>query len=288
MTKDADPGKTRFYAIGDEWIVSDAAQGPRRLLGNHVAPLLRADEKSYQHVVAIDQRGRWLFRKSLDATQTLILDPTIPDPTPRLPVWLMWVKQGTVGWDNNDWPAIKSGGAWVLEEKGWQPLDESKSTMITALPSPGAGSGSATAPTSLPSQPPLLIDSKGNRFYDGRLTLVRIAPDGQRTVWPLPLNATGSMSDQPHLVADRSGTLFLMNQPGRILRITWTPGAADPFRVDATFTHRIPSSMKILRMWLDPAGRIAIAYDKNRLAILFAEGHIPPEIATMIPANELE
>jgi hypothetical protein len=38
---------------------------------------------------------------------------------------------------------------------------------------------------------------------------------------------------------------------------------------------------------MDGANRICVAYDGNKLAVMFPEGHIPPHIATMIPANEL-
>src|SRR5207249_1605616 len=82
LTREASLDKQHFFAFGDEWIVSDPVQGPRRLLGNHLEPLLRKEEASFAHVVGVDRRGRWLFRKSADAPQTLVLDPTLPDPTP--------------------------------------------------------------------------------------------------------------------------------------------------------------------------------------------------------------
>src|SRR5205823_7718583 len=114
--------------------ISDPAQGPRRLEGNHVEPLLRASEAAYGYFVGIDARGRWLFRKSATDTETLVLDPTTPDPTPRLPIWLLEVKKGSVGWDKENWPVIKRGGAWSLHENGWVALDEKKDAIITDLP----------------------------------------------------------------------------------------------------------------------------------------------------------
>ena len=39
-------------------------------------------------------------------------------------------------------------------------------------------------------------------------------------------------------------------------------------------------------IWLDPAGRIIVAYE-NTLAIMFPAGRIPSEIATLIPAEQL-
>ena len=114
LVKDADPKKQHFFAFGDEWIVSDNVQGPCRLYGNHLEPLLRKDEAAFGYVAGSDRRGRWLFRKSIDSPETLILDPTLPDPTPRLPVWLMCITKGKAGWNKENFPVIKQKGAWVL------------------------------------------------------------------------------------------------------------------------------------------------------------------------------
>jgi len=69
------------------------------------------------------------------------------------------------------------------------------------------------------------------------------------------------------------------------LRIRATPNAAEPFELEATFSRNIPNEPPT-RMWLDPAGRIAIAYGGNQLAILFPLGFIPPATDRIIPANE--
>ena len=134
LVKDADPAKQHVFAFDNEWIIADPVQGPRRLFGNHLEPMLNKDESTFTTVIGYDRRGRWLFRKSPDAKETLILDPTLPDLTPRLPVWLMAVDQGSTGWTNTNWPAIKRGGAWALSESGWRPLDEKKEPMLTQLP----------------------------------------------------------------------------------------------------------------------------------------------------------
>lgn len=286
MTDEASPDKQRFFAFGDEWLVSDEDKGPRRLLGNHVAPMLQSDERQFDHVVGLDRRGRWLFRESADAAQTLVLDPTVPDPDPRLPIWLMWVKNGSVGWDQEDWPTIKRGGAWTLVEKRWRPLDESKNTMITTLDAEIAPA--TTSPANMPSGPPLAIDNEGKRYYDGRFTLNVFAPDGKQTIWPLPLEVMGKPQDHAHLAVTEDGTILLMNRPGRIAAIEPRTSADEPYAVTATFTHRVPISRDIARFWIDPAQRLVIAYDKERLAICFPDGHVPPEIATMIPASEME
>src|SRR5207244_1408280 len=70
LTRDADPAKQHFFAMGDEWIVSDAVAGPRRLFGNHLEAMLKKDEAAWNVVVGADRRGRWLFRKAADAPTT--------------------------------------------------------------------------------------------------------------------------------------------------------------------------------------------------------------------------
>ena len=56
----------------------------RRFVGNGLVNLLHKDEAGYSKLVGVDRRGRWLFRKPGDNSETLILDPTLPDATPRL------------------------------------------------------------------------------------------------------------------------------------------------------------------------------------------------------------
>lgn len=297
LVEDADPDKHRFFTVGDEWAVWDAVQGMRRLLGNHLAPVTNDKERDYAHLVGIDRRGRWLLKTAPDATETLVVDPTIPDPTPKLPVWLLWIENGQVGWDKEDWPTIKRGGGWILHESTWRPLDEQNNELITDPPpatvtvnnngSDGSNTGSATAPATSPSLVPSLLTTKdGTKYFGGQTELRVVAPDGKETTWPLPASAQGTAT--PHLVAANDGRLFLFNEPGRVLRIKPTPGAAEPFAVEATFTHRVPNSTDIRRIWLDPAGRIVIAYDGDRLAICFPEGRIPWDVATLIPAKELQ
>jgi hypothetical protein len=278
MLKDAAPPAQQVQAFGQEWVLYDPKEGLQQLNYNHTAKLLRDDEKEFSQLYAIDRRGRWLFRKAdPQARETLIVDPTFADPAPRLPIWLMSIYQGETGWDAKDWPCIKSGGAWALRERGWEPLDEKKNEKMntTAPPRPGADD-----PTK-----PLLVDADGNRYFDGESILHVVSKSGKHTVWPLPFAARGRAGGT--LLRAKDGTLFLFNQPGRILRIKPTPGAASPFKLEGSFTHRIPGDDNIRRIWLDGANRICIAYDDNKLAIVFPEGHIPPHIATMIPANEL-
>jgi hypothetical protein len=318
LTRDAQPDKQHFFAYGNEWIVSDPVQGPRRLAGNHLEPLLHKDESAFDDFVGFDSRGRWLFRKSGTQAPTLIVDPTLPDPTPRLPVWQMWVEKGSVGWSRQGYPVIKRGGAWALYEDGWHPLPKDDQ-MITSIPprprSPRplrltpapATSNSTTTPSatgffrttasttpastsqsssSRPLGSPILVDADGTEYFGGKQFLRVVRKTGAQIDWQLPAEAVGSR--RPTLIRTFDGKLFLFNEPGRVVRISPTPDKAEPFQVDAIFTHRIPQSDDMQRIWLDPAGRIIMAYQHDHLAILFPAGRIPPEMLLLIPANELD
>ena len=88
--------------------------------------------------------------------------------------------------------------------------------------------------------------------------------------------------DPPTLIRTADGKLFLFNEAGRVLRIARTPDAPEPFTLEATFTKDIPNTDHPTRIWLDPLGRIDMAYDGNSLAVMFPSGHIPPEISAMM------
>jgi hypothetical protein len=310
LVKDAKPGEQRFFAFGDEWIVSDPVQGPRRLYGNHLEAMLPKTQAAFVHVVDQDRRGRWLFRKSAHGDETLLLDPTLPDPTPKLPVWQMNVAGGKVGWNREDYPAVNRGGrkhSWILHQSGWRPLDENKDRLITeppATPPPPAPEAVATtepstslattqattspAATTQGFGPPILVDREGRKYFDGRENLIVIDRDGNEMIWPLPPNATGGADVAVALLRIDDGKLFLFNAPGRVVRIKPTGRRDEPFIVEAVFTRRIPTPDVLHRIWLDPAGRIVMAYDKTHLAVLFPTGRIPRDIHILIPAAELE
>lgn len=284
MTTDLQPGSCQIISWGDEWIVSDPVQGVRRFLGNSFDPLLRKSEQDYQSFVAIDRRGRWLFRKPGTRSDTLIVDPTIPDPRPKLPVWVYEVTKGKTGWSKDNWPAIDRGGAWKLKEAGWEAMDEAKGEkLITELPPEPAQRAkptSTSAPATTQSSPPLFVDKDGNQYFDGVNTLRLVQKDGKEFRWKLPDAATGE--GKPTLIEAGEHRLFLFNAPGRVLRIHRTPASTQPFELEATFTRNVPNSEYVRRIWLDPAGRIIIAYEDNDLAILFPDGRIPPEISKLM------
>lgn len=364
MVKDLSPDKARVQWFQGDWIVTSNARGPRRFVGNGFLPLLSKEDTSFSEVVGVDVRGRWVFREPASAgttkRRTLIIDPTIPDPTRRLPVWI-YTTADAVGWTEDDWPAVKRKGTWVLKEHGWEALDEKKTRMLTSAkdappplapplkthdapaqnqdtaqdktpatapdsttgatsenppdnapdasgatatdippattpPTNDSDTPTATKPATAPAArkrpatapadwgDPILFTPEGLKYYDGLTHLKTINADGDRATWQLPPIANGT--GPAHLIRTKDGTLFLFNQPGRVLRIRPTPEAKERYEIEATFTERIPSVKKPTRIWLDPAGRIVIAYE-SQMAFLFAEGFIPPRILEKIPADQL-
>lgn len=259
----------------DEWMVSTPDVGPARYLPpNQLEPLLRPSERNFSRLLAIDSRGRWLICEA-GSQRTLILDPTVPDPTPRLAIWLIDTG-AAAGWSKADWPAIRRGTAhWLVTDRDFQPLDPSDE-MRTVLPT--------TAPTTAPS---LMTDTDGARYYDGRMALTVVTAAGEKHTWPLPDPCAGSAGRPLWLVGDRQGHLFLFNSTGRIARLRPTPTDAQPFVLEAVFGEHVPDFQDIRRIWCDPAGRIDVVYESSRLALIFPTGQVPPEIEDKILPQDL-
>ena len=275
MVVDLKPDACTFEVVGDQWIVSSDARGPRLFYGNGTATLLRKDELQYSRPLGMDQLGRWLFREPTpksDPPATLIIDPHLPDPTPRLPAWQLAIAD-TVGWDKDNWPVVQNGAAYSLMDSDWRGMDKSEKVFTVPATQPAS-----SQPATQPDEAPILTTPDGTRYFGGMTDLRVIEPGGKHISWPLPDIANGQ--GPIWLVRDRGGRLFLFNQPGRVLRLARTPAGPEPFKLEATFTRNIPSG-KFTRVWLDPAGRIDITWG-NRLAILFPDGYIPREILQKI------
>ncbi|MGE5610430.1 MAG: hypothetical protein ACM359_14355, partial [Bacillota bacterium] len=311
LVQDLNPARVRLAPCSSEWIVIDKARGPQRFLGGDLIPLLRKSERQFSQLVGIARGGRYVFRKpSLSPTTqpttqsfaqddgpTLIIDPRLPDPKPRLPVWhIDYPQSATVGWDKNDWPGAKQRSGWALGAKDWRILDSdteqfyNSADQVPAWP-PLPATHPARVASTQPADPgssldgkPILVDSDGTYYFDGRKSLVAAKADGRLLRWPLPAQVVGE--GDVFLVRTRDGLLFLFNQPGRVVRIRPTPGAPEPFALDAVFTDKIPKAEHPTRIWLDPFGRIDVAFDQNKLAILFPQGYIPPAMASLIPAED--
>lgn len=316
LVRDLEPDSCQLTPWFGEWILSDPVAGPRRFSGSGEAVrLLRQEELAFSEFLGIDQEGRYLFGKpARSATRpalaagrgrdaegsvgpTLLIDPRLPDPRPRLPVWPLSYPNGVVGWDKNDWPGAKQPGVWVLGTADWRALDEKEPFFITSDDAPPrprfalarpAASAPASRPALGPEEQPLLLDEQGNYYFDGRNRLTVVHRDGSMRHWDLPAIAQGDERSEVHLVKSPQGRLFLFNRPGRVLRLRPAFEEPEPFVIEATFTRQIPNSAHLTRVWLDPFGRICIAYEGTKLALLFPQGYIPPETAQLLTAEQLK
>lgn len=132
-----DPAKYKLTAAGEEWVIVDPVAGPERWIGSKTYPLVDPLLKDYDDLLGIDAQHRWIFRSSKRPGKTLIIDPALPDTTPRLPTWTIDAPDG-VGWTNFDWPAVKRGEKiFVLGENGWRLPGDGESWQTT-VPTPAA------------------------------------------------------------------------------------------------------------------------------------------------------
>ncbi len=287
LTADLEPESSRIWAAGDEWIVWSALRGMQRFVGSGFVDLLRQDEAAFSEFVGIDHRGRWIMQKprgsdiagGLHQSDFLIIDPTLPDPLPRLPAWT-FAAADSVGWDKDGWPVVKRGAAFALTETEWRLLDPKEKIFsgpddAAAGPIPVTRAGSTIPTTTQSAWPTILVASDGTRYCDGQTTLRAVYPNGVQPAWPLPAAVSGKAT--AHLVRTGDGLLYLFNQGGRIMRIRPTPNGAEAFRIESTFTHDVPDTNSPTRVWLDPAGRIDFEW-RNRLTIFFPAGYIPRTI----------
>lgn len=276
------PGR-RLKIHRGEWIVSDDTGGPKWWVSNHFSGnLLKPEEVRYQELIGLDARGRWLFRENSESySPTLIIDPTLPDPRPRLPIWIYAVDEGgSVGWNSQDWPAIKFGGAWALVNDAWDPLDETKTKYITEPPTPLSALGIGQTLGE-----PILVEKDGTRFHGGQFDLRMTRPDGKRVVWPLPPEAMGM--GRVFLARAGEDRLFLFNARGRLIRIRQMKDGPEPFKMEQVFTKNVPNVDRPTRMWVDPKGRLVIAFEGRKLAIAFPDGKVPQDIAKIMTAKDL-
>jgi hypothetical protein len=283
ITRDQKPEACTLNSLGDDWINNDES-GPRRLVGLNFETLLTPAEKRFGEVVGVDAAHRWVFRTPVPDGETLLIDPRIADPTPRLPTWVIVTNKGIAGWDNADYPAVarpEQEGKWELQADGWKALEPTEKFFSELAPATQPATQATSRPTTAASfGNPILIAADGTRYYDGRTSLIMVKKNKEQTTWPLPGTAVGVA--EPVLMQTQDGLLFLFNQPGRLLRIRPTPGQSEPFKLEATFTTDIPNADHPARVWLDPAGRIDFVTDGNVLTLTFPAGNIPKEIRQMM------
>ncbi len=305
LVRDQRPTGCTLRCAADEWLVLDPA-GPKRFFGNALVPMLPAPaEHRFTDFVALAARHRWVFRDP-STGDTLVVDPTIADPTPRLPVWVIDVPGGAVGWDDKDDPVVRHGplagvgppanvgaqapaaddtaGRFALLAEGWSGLAHND-VMHTDPPPAVPPTAPTTGPTTRPA-PTILRTADGTAYGDGRDAIEVTDKFGHWHRWPLPPAAVGLPQTDPVLMRTEDGLLFLYNAPGRLLRLRPTPAAPEPFTLEATFTADLPDAEHPTRVWLDPAGRIDFACDGHQLAVTFPAGRMPKAISDMVPAQQ--
>jgi hypothetical protein len=265
-------GQTSVSGLDDDWIVADSLHGCRLFMGKDFVPLTGKDENAYTKLVGRDRQGRLLFQRPR-RDQYLLIDPWLADPTPRLPIWQITVEGGEAGWDQDDWPAMKKRQAWSLHAEAWQPLKEASARFSNSSPPTTNTDLLATLPN-------------GTLISGGRTDVIFRRPGVEDFTLDLP---AGQQATVPVAVAAAvgDGPLFLFNSPGRIIRIGHRPGARE-WKIEGAFDKGMPRMVTPTRLWVDPAGRLCLAWDGNGLAIMFPNGRIPPAILDLMPQDQVK
>ncbi len=249
-------GKYQFQAFGNETLVLDPILGVRRWIGAKLVDLLSKDYRQFDRFVGIDANRRWIFKSTTEPTKTLILDPSLPDLTPKLPIWMIEAPDGA-GWIESGWPAMTRGKqVFVLDEHGWRTLDDKKEKLLLKPPN--------VLPT-------VATDSAGNRLElsNGRLTGTFRGKPVSLTVPDEASTATMVFLQDEQVFLVAPGSVFKC----RISRET------QQLKMNGIFAKGLPSTP--LRVWQDPAGRVIFA-DGSTLWVTFPTGRVPPDLANMI------
>ena len=157
--------QTRLAAFHDEWIAEKPPLSPVAFSHLMSSPRCsRSSETEFTQWLGFDNHGRWIFRRPGAPKPTLILDPTVIDPSPRLAVWMI-DSGGDVGWNAAGWPVVqRRSDRWILTNHDWELLAKTDTAQTTPAPQGNL----------------LLQDSSGNKYLDGRSTLSVVRPNGAR------------------------------------------------------------------------------------------------------------
>jgi len=271
LRSDLAPEQITLRTSSGDWFVEDPARGLQRWMGNHVETIVpgKSLRVSYPRLVGVDSTGRWILSDA-DRTSSLVLDPWLPDTTPRLPVWTIdFSAEG--GWSTkDDAPAIRSGGAFTLGAGEWLPLDKELFADVADAA--------------------LKEKDLAKQAYEGGLMSLEIR-DTQVAV-PLPILATGQGFKPGQTAAFDVGKVagkqrvLVFNQPGQVSLVEWNHDRTALTHV-ANFSRGIPRT-GIRRVWQDSSGRVIIAFDKNKLAVLFVDGVLPTGVQNMMSAKAVQ
>ncbi|GEM_PF-6265188 len=275
-------GTQELDAIGSDWVITDQTEGARIFFGQELQPITREADRMYRHVVGVDNDGRILLATSPAEVAVkaikpdyLLIDPRVTDPTPMLPIWTMTVPEGETGWDAKNWPAVKRGQPWSLHEDGWEALT---GEIIKSIGTP------VTITQDQQTLAELASDARGSTFLSNRGKLAIRTPDGKVLMQTRPAGLPNTDLAGAYC-RDR---LYLLHPQGKLSRLKVDAKNTEPFSIDAVFTNDVPAASHASRMWVDPAGRICIAADDDRIIIIFAGRKIPQAIQDIIPQAELK
>jgi hypothetical protein len=176
-----------------------------------------------------------------DSAETLIIDPTLPNLVPRLPVWNYTTAQ-EVGWERDDWPAVKQlNNVSRLTDNGWEVLSGddpllTRPDQAPALPGPPATQSSPILP--------LLIAPAGVPLTPATTTEASPSNQSQPATLPTPVPPTtvpdvaATKPAEVPIWVDRGGTRYF----GGIdeLRIASPSGKITNWTLPASATGKQP------------------------------------------------
>ena len=196
-------GAQTVAGVGDEWVVSTTDAGPSRFLPpDQLDPLLRASERSFSRLLAIDSRGRWIFR---DDSSRDALSPSIRRFPTRSRDWRSGPSTrairpvGTNRIGRRFRVANRVGSSTITIGSRWTRANRYRLIFPPILYPPAATTAPAsTAPdTTAQNGPLLLVDSDGNRYYDGQSTLTVVPPRANGVCGSCRINAPGPPIARP-------------------------------------------------------------------------------------------
>ncbi|MEM1013508.1 MAG: hypothetical protein AAGI46_14965, partial [Planctomycetota bacterium] len=253
-----DVGDTLVGIGGDIVVVGD--DGPESWGVNHFRRLLPDDlATDWPTPIARDSRGRWLFAG--ESPGKLLVDTRLPAASTSIASWVLETGTagplqvpGMAGRGPEGWPTMQLGGAWRLAEFGWESLaDDTRVERSADTPPVEAELGGATYQ---------LIDR--SLLRDGTpIAQVDAAPG---TAEPVVLHA------------GPDGKLYAFPGNGTVLQITIESEKPE------TKVHEDLLPIRDVRLvWTDPAGRVCVAFGNDKVAVLWVDGQVSPEIRQLMP-----
>lgn len=246
------PGRQSIQWMGEELLISDAAVGPRRWVGNSLSkPILPKELADFDTVVAIDARRRWLLTSAKRPGKTLLIDPSLPDTTPKLPTWTL--AGDAIGRTDAGWPAVRRGDRLFVLERGEWKVDKP----------------AAMRP---PKAPQREVSDEAGRKFSVEKTVVR-GTDVDGRVITSAFGGDGSDAT-PVALSDK---LLVYTPDGTVRRFDL---GHEPLTINAvaTFTQNVPRQATV---WVDPAGRLVMANEKT-MTVAFPGGFVPRELADLM------